>query len=367
MRKAPHLLIIAGDPSADRHGAALVAALRAKRPDVRISALGGAYLRQKANTFLYPLVGVGGFGFWEPLVKLPPLWAAKRTVQQLLTSDRPDVVVPMDYYGFNIHMARLAHRSGIPVVYYISPQVWASRPGRIRKLAHVINKMLVIFPFEADLYRQAGVPVRFVGHPLMERLPPPGAESSVPTIGLLPGSRRGTVARHLPLLIQTAELLRRQFPQARCVLFRPEEIEPSFYQPYLAGASWIELTADASYDARKGLWMAIGVSGTAALENMLLGIPMIIMYKLSRLTYWIAKHMIRVGHVGIPNLLAGKTVVPELLQDEATPERLAQTAEPFLKDPARRHAVRQTLLSLRATLADGGSSQAANEILEVLA
>src|SRR5690242_2576143 len=143
-----HILIIAGDSSADRHGAALVDALRAQRQDIRVSALGGSYLRQKANRFLYPLVSVGGFGFWEPLLKLPQLWAAKRAVQHLLKSDRPDVVVPMDYYGFNIHMARLAHRSGIPVVYYISPQVWASRPGRIRKLARVINKMLVIFPFE---------------------------------------------------------------------------------------------------------------------------------------------------------------------------------------------------------------------------
>jgi lipid-A-disaccharide synthase len=367
MPKTPHLLLIAGDPSADRHGAALVDALRSQRPDLRVSALGGSYLKEKVDRFLYPLVGVGGFGFWEPLMKLPQLWAAKRTVQELLQSDRPDVVVPIDYYGFNIHMARMAHGRGVPVVYYISPQVWASRPGRIHKLASVINKMLVIFPFEADLYREAGVPVSFVGHPLMERLPSPGQESAVPTIGLLPGSRRNTVARHLPLLIQTAELLHREFPQAHCVLFRPKELDASFYEPYLSSAPWIELTTDPSYDARQGLWMASGVSGTAALENMLLGIPMIIMYKLSRLTFWIAKHMIKVGHVGIPNLLAGKTVVPELLQDEATPERLLQTAEPFLKDPSRRQAVRQTLLSLRVTLKDGGSSRAAKEILEMLA
>ena len=362
-----HLLIIAGDPSADRHGAALVEALHAERPDLRVTALGGTYLREEASDFLYPLVGVGGFGFWEPLTKLPQLWAARRAVKKILKKDRPDVVVPMDYYGFNIHVARLARRAGIPVVYYISPQVWASRPGRIEKLARVVSKMLVIFPFEADLYQKAGVPVRFVGHPLLERVPAPSPESATPTIGLLPGSRRGTIARHLPLLVRTADLLRRDFPDARCVLIRPDEIEPDFYRPFLASAPWLELTADPSYDARKGLWMAIGVSGTAALENTLLGIPMIIMYKLSRLTYWIAKNLIRVRHVGIPNLLAGTSVVPELLQDEATPERLAQAAEPFLKDQDRRKAVRERLLSLRATLQDGGSSRAAKEILEVLA
>ena len=367
MPKGSHILIIAGDPSADRHGAALIDSLRAKRPDIRVSTLGGEALRQKANTFLYPLVGVGGFGFWEPLFKLPQFWAARRKVNDLIQKDRPDVVVPMDYYGFNIHIARLAHRNGIPVVYYISPQVWASRPGRVKKLARVINKMLVIFPFEETLYRQAGVPVRFVGHPLLERVPLPSLESSRPTIGLLPGSRRGTVARHLPLLVQTAELLHRQFPEARCVLFRPLEIEPAFYDPFLKRTPWIELVTDASYDIRKSLWMAIGVSGTTALENMLLGIPMIIMYKLSRLTYWIAKSLIRVPFVGIPNLLAGKAIVPELLQDEATPERIAEAATPLLSDRQSRQRMRETLLSLRATLQEGGSSRAASEILGMIA
>jgi lipid-A-disaccharide synthase len=366
MPKSAHLLIVAGDPSADRHGAALVDALRSRRPDIRITALGGTYLREKANRYLYPLVDVGGFGFWEPLAKLPQLWAARKTIKELIQNDRPDIVIPMDYYGFNIHTARLAHQAGIPVAYYISPQVWASRPGRIRKLAAVINKMLVIFPFEEPLYEKAGVPVSFVGHPLLERLPAPAAESGSPTIGLLPGSRPGIVARHLPLLIQTAELLHREFPQARCILFRPEEISPDFYQPYLAQTPWIELTGDATYDTRKNLWMAISVSGTAALENMVLGIPMIIMYKLSRLTYWIARMLIRVPYVGIPNILAGKPVVPELLQDEATPENLVAAAIPLLKNTEKRQAMRQTLLSLRATLQDGGSARAADEILSVI-
>jgi len=366
MLSRSHALIVAGDPSADRHGAALVDALRARRPGIRISALGGTFLRQKADHFLYPLVSVGGFGFWEPFMKLPQLWSARRKIQQLLANDRPDIVIPIDYYGFNIHTARLAHRAGIPVVYYISPQVWASRPGRIRKLASVINKMLVIFPFEEALYMKAGIPVRFVGHPLLEQLPSPVAESATPAIGLLPGSRRGTIARHLPLLIQAATLLRLEFPQARCVLFRPEEVESDFYKPYLKETPWIELSSDASYENRKSLWMAIGVSGTAALENMLLGVPMIIMYKLSRLSYWIAKHLIRVPYVGIPNILAGKAVVPELLQDQATPEHLAETAGPLLKNATQRAAVRQTLLSLRATLQDGGIAHAADEILAML-
>jgi lipid-A-disaccharide synthase len=362
-----HILFVAGDPSADRHGAALIDALRARKPDLRISALGGANLQEKADHFLYPLVGLGGFGFWEPILKLPQLWKASSIIKEFLAREKPDLVVPMDYYGFNIHVARQAHAKGIPVIYYISPQVWASRPGRVQELAAAVDKMLVLFPFEADLYRKAGVPVAFVGHPLIERLPPPGAEAPTPVIGLLPGSRRGTMTRHLPTLIQTAELLRQEIPQMRCVLFRPNEIEEAFYRPFLTQSPWIELQADPGYETRRSLWLAIGVSGTAALENMLLGIPMIIMYKLSLLSYWIARAIIRVPYVGIPNILAGRSVVPELLQDEATPERLRQTARTLLQEPARRAEMRTALLSLRSTLQEGGSARAADEILGMIA
>ncbi len=227
--------------------------------------------------------------------------------------------------------------------------------------------MLVIFPFEKDLYEKAGVPVRFVGHPLLERVPARSAESFGPTIGLLPGSRRGTVIRHLPLLIQTAEILHKEFPDVRCFLFRPEEIEEEFYKPYLAQTPWIKLMTDPDYETRKTLWLAIGVSGTAALENMLLGIPMIIMYKLSQVTYWIAKALIRVPYVGIPNLLANRLVVPELLQDDATPETLAKAARPFLSTSKKRAEMRKELISLRSTLAEGGSAKAAEEILGMMA
>ncbi len=367
MRENPHLLVIAGDPSADRHGAALVRALKARKPGVRVTALGGPFLEKEANTFLYPLVGVGGFGFWEPLFKIPQLLKASAKVKEVLAKDPPDLMIPMDYYGFNIRMARLAHQQGIPVTYYISPQVWASRPGRIQKLAEVVDKMLVIFPFEEELYRKAGVTAQYVGHPLLEQLPAPGQPAPVPTIGLLPGSRRGTIKRHLPLLIDTVERLRKKLPEVHYVLFRPEEIEAGFYDEYVRSYPWIEVTSDPQYEARKKLWFAISVSGTAALENMLLGIPMIIMYKLSALTYWIARKIIRVPYVGIPNLLAGKSIVPEVLQQDATPERLCDEATTLLGDAQKRSSIRQALLSLRSTLKEGASARAADEILGMLA
>jgi lipid-A-disaccharide synthase len=358
-----HVLIVCGDASADRHAEMLVKHLRQRDSSLRISALGGMHLQKSVDKFLYPLVGIGGFGFWEPLTKLPSLWTAFSTVKQLFKEDPPDIVVPIDYYGFNIHVARAAKRVGIPVVYYISPQVWASRPGRIKKLQAVVNKMLVIFPFEVGLYQKANVPVTFVGHPLVEWLPAPGAASPTPLIGLMPGSRVTVMTRHLPLLIETAKLLRADFSTARFVLFCPEEIEKNFYKSFLTETPWIDLETDPTYERRKSLWLAIGVSGTTALENMLLGIPMIIMYKLSWLSYWIAKRLIRVPYVGIPNLLAGRLIVPEFLQDDATPEKLAKAAKMFLSDSAKRAELRETLLSLRTTLQGDGHTSAAKEIL----
>jgi lipid-A-disaccharide synthase len=362
-----HILIVAGDPSGDQHGADLVKALLKRDSTLRISALGGTHLRKSGlDHFLYPLVGVGGFGFWEPFTKLPQLSKAWAVFKNSIFENRPDVVVPIDYYGFNVRVARWARQNKIPVAYYVSPQVWASRPGRVGKLAASVSKMLVIFPFEVALYEKAGVPVRFVGHPLTERLPAPGKESSTAVIGLLPGSRRSIAIRHLPILMGAAELLRKDFPQVKFVLFRPEEIEETFYQPFLQSAPWIEVQSDPAYETRRSLWLAIGVSGTAALENMLLGIPMVIMYKLSRLSYWIARALIRIPYVGIPNILAGRFVVPELIQDQATPEKLAEAARPLLADSRRRAEMRKELVSLRATLADGGSTRAADEILALI-
>ena len=214
MPKSPHVLLVAGDPSADRHGAALIDALKTETPSIQISAMGGRHLRAKADRFLYPLAEVGGFGFWEPILKLPQLWSAWTAFKKALQENRPDVVVTMDYYGFNIRAAAYAHKNKIPVVYYISPQVWASRPGRIQTLGACIDKMLVIFPFEEAIYQKAGIPVRFVGHPLVERLPVHSGHGSLYCRANRPDA--GIAAREPPrgmcrVLIETAERLRQEF------------------------------------------------------------------------------------------------------------------------------------------------------------
>ncbi len=363
----PHFLIVAGDPSGDQHAAALVKALKAEDSETTVSALGGVHLRAVADRFIYPLVDVGGFGFWEPLFKLPALWQARRKIQHLLVKDKINAVIPIDYYGFNIHTARLAHGHAIPVIYFISPQVWASRPYRIQALAKVLTKMLVIFPFEVELYRKAGVPVSFVGHPLLDVVPEPVAPSSRLSIGLLPGSRWNVIKRHLSILKETARRLRDAFPEATFSVFRPAEIEAERYQPFLSDAPWLILVYDPTYEQRKTLTLAIGVSGTAALENTLLGVPMIVMYKLSSLTYALAKWLIKIPFIAIPNILAGKKIVPEWLQEDAEPETLAREASRLLKDSTGLQKMRKDLLAQRERLGQRGAVQAAaREIRKVI-
>jgi len=367
MSTPKHVLVVAGDPSGDEHAAALVRALKARDSSVRITAAGGIHLQRVADRFLFSLVGVGGFGFLEPLFKLPALASALRQITTVLAQDRPDMVIPVDYYGFNLRVAQTAHKRQIPVVYYISPQVWASRPGRVQTLAKVLTKIMVIFPFEQALYEKANIPVAFTGHPLLDRLPEPSSPVTPVTIGLLPGSRMGIVQRHLPILIETATMLHAYFPEAQFLLFRPPEIPEKVYAPLIRGMTWISLVCEETYEKRKGLSLAISVSGTASLENSLLGIPMIIMYKLSPITYAIAKRLIRVPYVAIPNILAGERIVPEYIQSDATPHKLALAAKELLLNRPLWDSTRHKLLALRKQLGQpGASDRAAEEVLALL-
>jgi lipid-A-disaccharide synthase len=286
--------------------------------------------------------------------------------------DRVDVVVPTDFFGFNQHVARAGKAAGKKVFYLISPQVWASRPGRIQVLKKYVDRMLVLFPFEEALYKQAGVPVTFIGHPFLDRLPPADPEAPLnvePVIGLLPGSRKGEVRRHLPLFLRTAGLLAR--PSRRFLLFAAPNLSDDFYDEVIGPrdrrAFPLEIVRDEKYRRRSGLDLALTCSGSATLENALLGIPMVVAYQTSWLTYEIAKRIVRVEHIAMANILAGRRLVPELIQDQATPEGLAAAAEELLQDPARRRALRRELLSLRDKLGGpGAAARAAESILSGL-
>lgn len=356
-----NILISAGDTSGDIHAANLVKALKKAGQDISVTALGGEELKASCDKFLYNLVELSGFGFWQPL-KL--YFKLKRVLLDIIiryyNDYRPDKVIVVDYYGFNIHVAKEAFKKGIPVYYYISPQVWATRPGRIKKIAKYVKKMLVILPFEEKLYKDAGVDAVFVGNPLIDIVPEPDGipkdTSAKPVIGLFPGSRRNVFKHHIGLLLETANMLKERVNADFKIFCVPALAGDCSGLPYPA-------VIENDFSERKKLAFAITTSGTVNLENALLGIPMLVYYRLTYFNYFIAKMLIRIPYIAMVNILLGKMLVPELIQSEAVPEMLSAKAAEILKSGPALTEYRNSLLGLRAMLGKPGVSVRAAEII----
>lgn len=353
---------MAGDPSGDLHGARLARELKAG--GARVAAVGGPLLRREADEFLEDLASHAITGFWEPVAKVGFLLRLGLRLKRWLGARRPAAVVCVDYYGFNRRVLGLAKAARVPAYYFISPQVWASRRGRLKVLERLVRRMLVIFPFEEKLYREAGIPCAFVGHPLLDLIPEPAPrpELRAPfTIGLLPGSRSTEVRRHLPVFLGALRELRKTYPGTQARLFASPHLPDSVYA---SAAGLAELVREEGYARRASLDLALSSSGTATLENALLGVPMVVVYKMSWPTYAVARALIRVKHIAMANLLAGRGLVPELIQHEATARGVAAAARSVLGDRAGYARLRGELLALRRVLGKPGAARrAAGEVL----
>jgi lipid-A-disaccharide synthase len=356
---APLFLVVAGDPSGDLHAANLIAALKRRDASVRVAAVGGPLCRAVADEFMEDLASRGVTGFWEPALKIPFLLRLRSRLRDFMKGERPNALICVDYYGFNRRILPLAKEAGVPSYYFVSPQVWASRPGRVQVLKRFVKKMLVIFPFEEKVYRDAGVAVEFVGHPLLDLIPEPAekdGDAKAPVIGLLPGSRSSEIRRHLPVFYEAFEILRKKRPGLTGLLFASANQNDAAYGKLPQG---VLLIREQNYARRAELDLALCSSGTATLENALLGVPMVVVYKLSWPTYAIARALINVKNIAMANLLAGRTVVPELIQRDATAKRAAAEAARFLDDAAYSASVRAELLAVRRSLGTPGAADRA--------
>ncbi len=366
MTATQSVLLVAGDPSGDMHGARLAEELKRRLPSLRVAAVGGPMLRARADEFLFDLASLGVTGFLEPVRQAPAFVKTATLINGFLKRRRPRAVVCIDFYGFNRRVLGLAKRHGVPRFYFISPQVWASRPGRVLAIKRLVDRMLVIFPFEERLYRKAGVPVSFVGHPLLDMLPEPRPQrepSSPLRLGLLPGSRPSELRRHLPLFLRAAEHLRKDFPKLQVQVFAASSLPDRAYAEALRGGA--SLVRESDYAQRSRLDLAFTSSGTATLENALLGVPMVVVYRMSWPTYAIARAMIRVPYISMANLLAGRLLVPELIQRQATPESIWQAGLRLLENPRAYGELRAELAGLRSLLGgSGAAARAAEAILE---
>ncbi|SEM18213.1 lipid-A-disaccharide synthase [Syntrophus gentianae] len=314
-------------------------------------------------------------GLTEVLSKLRVVLSIMGRLKKSMRLQKPDLVILIDYPDFNLPLARSAKKSGIPVFYYISPQVWAWRKGRIKTLSRVVDRMAVILPFEEPLYRQSGVNVSFVGHPLLDvvsvsssrgkTLRRFGLREDLTTVALLPGSRKGEVTRLLPDMLRAARIIAEKVPPVQFLLPLADTLDEAWMKARIAetdSSPEISLIRGATYDAVAAADVAVVVSGTATLETALLGTPLVVIYKVSALSYLIGRMLISVDYIGLVNIVAGKSVAPELIQHEANPERIAAEVLAILSDPDRRKAIKAEFLQLREKLGKPGAAGRAADL-----
>jgi lipid-A-disaccharide synthase len=372
------ILIIAGEASGDLHGANLVKALHGQSPDLKIYGVGSRRMREAGVTMLADASEIAVVGATEVLTHIGAIYAVYAKLKRFLREERPDLLVLIDFPDFNILTGKAAKKLGIPVLYYISPQVWAWRKGRVKTIAKLVETILVVFPFEVELYRATGVDVRFVGHPLADVVDSPytrdearrqlGLAQDRRTIALLPGSRRKEIMHLFPDMLRAAKILRGRYPDLQFILPVAPTLDREFVEGFVENSGVPLAIVDGRvYDVLRASDAAMVTSGTATLETGLMAVPMVIVYRASRFTYWIGSLLVSVRNFGLVNIVAGRAVVPELLQDEATPERIAEELGTILADPEKHRRITEELVRVRTVLGEGGASRrAASAVLEVL-
>ena len=367
-------MLSCGEPSGDLYAGALTRELRALDPGITVAGLAGPRFAAAGGALVEDYRGVNASGLIEPFAKLPRLVAAKRRMIEAARAHPPDALVLIDFSGFNLRLAPAFKRLGVPIVYYISPQIWAWRPKRLAAIARLVDRVLVIFPFEEAIYREAGVPVEFVGHPLVDLTGRPasraeflralGLDAAPPTVAILPGSRKGEVGRILPALVAAAGRIRAAVPAAQFVVARASHLDDALFDvvtaPRLDRIAIVEDRTDAVLAAAD---VALTASGTATVQCALHDTPMVIVYRVSRLSYRLLRRLVKVDAIGMVNLIAGERIVPELVQNAFTPEAVAREAVSMLTDPPRAARVREGLARVRARLGGPGASRRAAEAI----
>lgn len=365
----PLVMLSAGEASGDRHAASLYRELKALMPNVSALGMGSDAMREAGVELVFDSRDIGVIGLIEVLRHYREIRAALRQMQQTLASRRPDLLICVDYKEFNFRLAKTAKSLGIKVLFYVSPQVWAWRPGRVEQYGRIIDHMAVIFPFELPFYEAYGVPATYVGHPLAGKVHPSlakddarlalGLPDTGPLVGLLPGSRTNEIRRLLPVILEAAKALRETHPDTRFLLFQAASLQDETLDVALGAQNLpIERIRGQDYNALQLCDAVITVSGTATLEVALLHRPMVIIYRLSALSYWLGRLLVKVPFIGLPNILAGRGIVREFIQHEATAANMADEIAKILDDADYRTRMTQALLEVKEKLGSRDGSKA---------
>ena len=375
------IALVAGEASGDLLGAHLIAALKAKLPGAIFYGIGGPRMEGQGMTCWWPMGDLSVMGYWDALKNYRRIAGIRRQLKKRLKSERPDIFIGIDAPDFNLGLEASMKAAGVPTVHYVSPSIWAWRGGRIHSIGRAVNRVLALFPLEPPLYQKEGIPVTYVGHPLADSIPLTtdrlavceklGLPKTVPMFALLPGSRRGELETMADTFIQTARLIRERYqPQAQFVvpLATREtrlQFEAAMYRQQAADIPFRLLFGHAQ-DAVGAAHVALIASGTASLEAALIKRPMVITYKIAKFSYWLMKRMAYLPYVGLPNVLCGRFVVPEILQDAATPENLAEALNQLYVDKENSAAIEAAFTDLHLQLRQNTAEKAAQAVLECL-
>jgi lipid-A-disaccharide synthase len=375
-----NVMISCGEASGDLYAGALTTALKRLQPDVHVTGLGGERLRAAGADLVGDYRGLAVTGLVEALRVLPRAWRVQQALVARAKAERPDALVVIDFPDFNFRLASKLQRLGVPVVYYICPQVWAWRRGRLGDMKRFVDRALVIFPFEEAIYRETGIPVRFVGHPLLdlaeagmsrdETLACVGFALDAPTIALLPGSRPNELRSILPTILKALPLIVARLPRAQFLVARAPNLADELFAPVAAVRRSVRIaTLDSrADDVLRAADVVITASGTATVQTAIHERPMVIVYRVSPMSYRLGKPFVNVSTYGMANLIAGERIVPELIQDGFTAEAVAAETLRYFDDPAYAARTRDRLRDVRAALgAPGASRRAAEQVLEVCA
>ncbi len=358
-------MIIAGEASGDLHGSGVVRELKNIDPGIDVYGVGGDRMKREGMTLIYHIRELGFMGFIEVLKHLPLVKAMERTLEQIIKLKKPDVLVLIDYPGFNLRFAAVAKKYNVRIVYYISPQVWAWNKGRVRKMRGLVDKMLVIFPFEVDFYRHEGIDAEFVGHPLMEvlesRLDKPsfckryGLDEQKGIIAMFPGSRLQEVENIFPSMLRAAKGVATALGSEMAVGVAPT-LDEKYFKTFFR-VDGVHMVKGATYELMQHAQFAFVTSGTATLETACFATPMFVVYRTSWLTYFIGRMLVRVKNIGLVNIVAGTRIVPEFIQYQATAKNLMRSALELLSDSEKLAKMRLDLSKVRGMLGGQGASR----------
>lgn len=371
------IFVSAGEVSGDLHGSHLLQQIKLNAPETELLGVGGNLMQAAGMKLLYHINQMSIVGMTEVIRHIPFLREVFRNLKEVLQQQKPDLLILIDYPGFNLRLAKIACELGIPVMYYIIPQIWAWGFHRIKKIAQLVERAAVIFPFEEALLRDAGIHAQFVGHPLLDNIRTQFSKSeflfnselkpNTKILGLLPGSRQAEIKSLLPEMIRTVKILKKQEPGLQVVIGQADNLPVSLFEPFLNGDATVKLVPGASYEIMKYSDALLCASGTVTLEAALFDTPMVIGYRTSNITFFLAKILVKIQNIGLPNIIAGKLVAPEFIQHRFKAEFIAPVLEKLLFDDAAAEAQRRELVTIRKKMGKPGAAQAAaNMALEMI-